>query len=326
MICTNVKRIESLADTDVLEVTIDDTETALWIYPMTDAIQYVGKEVIVSYRNDMYKGNVRQFINTFVEPCKVSVLDRKEGIRLYAEFVDNYSNISFHDIGIGETKNGCIVYCVSQRFETSERAVWITLTVRDKLFRVSRLRLFNYDVKADFTGKYVMCAITRNEYGLRTDMIAPAQGECPDNYEISIAHDYVLSYFADDDTAKALLNGSGLLHKLQEHMDIEKGYLLVRLAVELSLCDSLYNVTNSVDIEAISHTLLADKLFVLKPQSKLSSDARNIILASGVKWKNAVVVMGLLDGSSDLELPERAVYYGIKAMAESVIRANKFVL
>ncbi len=326
MVCTSVKLIEKLDDTDVLEVVIDEVTTALWLYPLADAMSYVGKEVIVSYRNDMYKGAVRQFINTFVEPCKVSVIDRKEGIRLYADNVDNYSNMSFNDIAVGETKNGCILYCIAQRFETSEKAVWVTLTVRDKLFRISRVRLFNYNNKADFTGKYIICALTRNEYGFRTDMVAPANGECPDNYEIRIAEDYVMSYFAKDTVAMAVLNKTDLLHWLRNHMDIEKGYLLVRLADELSICDSLYNLTNSVDIASISHALLADKLYVLKPDSHLSQNALNILLAVGQQWKSPITVMSLIDSSSETDLPEKAVYISIKQLADSVVKANKFAL
>lgn len=325
MICTNVRKIESIADTDVLEVTIDNLTTALWLYPFADALPYVGKEVIVSYRNDMYKGNVRQFINSFVEPCKVMTLDRKEGIRLYADIVDNYSNMSFNDIAVGETKNGCILYCVSQCFETSEKAVWVTLTVRDMLFHIAKLRLFHYNNSNDFTGKYIVCALTRNGYGFRTDMIAPAPGDCTDNYEIKIAEDFVLSYFAEDSAAKAILERTGLLTALKDHMDIERGYLLVRLAMELSMCDALYNITGGIDVASITHALIADKLFVLKPNSQLGFQTRNLVLATGLKWTNPATVLSILDDRSLVEVPEREVYQNIKNVVSSVIKANKLV-
>lgn len=326
MICTDIKKIDSLQDgSDVLEVTIDNMTNALWIYPMADAVPYIGKEVIVSYRNDMYLGQIRPFVNTFVLPCKVSTLDKKDGIKLYANATDNFSNMSFNDIACGETKNGCIVYCISQKFETSEKSVWVTLLVRDKMFRVAKLRLFHYDKSIDFSGSYIICAMTRNDYGFKTDMVAPAVGECPDNYEIKIAEEFILNYFAGDDAAMQYITKMHLIAYMKDYMDVEKGYIVVRLAQELSLCDALYNITNGVDIKAISHALLADKSFVRNPKSVLSESARNVHAALGHAWPAPEIVLTLLDASCANAPGEKDIYLSIKSTVNNIIRTSKCV-
>lgn len=324
MICTDVKRVKEICQgTDLLEVTIDGIETAYWIYSMADAVQYVGKEVIVTYRDDIYNGEVCRFINTFVRPCKVTTLDRSEDIKLYADAEDNYSNMSFKDIALGETKTGCIVYCVSQKFESSDKSVWLTLTVRDKMFRIAKLRLFHYDNMNDFTGKYIMCALTKSEYGLKTDMIVPARGECPDNYEIKIAEEFILNYFAEDQVALSFIQGNNLLEFMHAYVDMEAGYGIVRLAQELSLCHTLYNITGSVNISAIEHALVAEKMFMRNPNSILSKSVRNVCGAINHKWTNPEIVLALLDEACIAPPPEKAIYEHIKLTVDSVIKASK---
>ena len=324
--CTDITRLETIPAGDVMRVVIDDSTEALWIYNYAEAMKFVGQEVIVEYRQDIYKGQMRQFIATFVIPTVVSTLDKTENIKLYCDQTDNFSNLSFNEIGIGETRQNCIVFCVSCEFKSSSAAAWQELIIRDRSMRTAKLRLFSYDNKAaDFTGKYVMTELSRSQYGFKSDCIVPVQGECPPNPEIAVAKQFIQNYFKDDSDALAYMAKYNLISFMEESVDYEKGYGLVRLAMELSIVDNMQNVTKDVDLQSIGEALLASRGYYVH-ESVLSKTVNNIILASSINWKNKSLVLQLLDFKSDDNPEEYSVMESIRSMVGTLLKVRKGLL
>lgn len=323
-ICTGITLIEKLDNVgDLLKVTIDNTTEAFWFYDYTEALKYLNEDVIVEYRKDVYKGQLCQFIATFVLPNVVQTLSKEDNIKLYCEQEDNNSNLSFSEIQIGETRPGCIVYCTSCEFKSSANAVWQELIIRDKSMHTAKLRLFDYSNKAaDFAGQYVMTELSRNKFGFQSELINPINGEVPPNPEIEIAKTFIRNYFATDSIALSYMTSQNILGHLEESIDYEKGYGLMRLAMELSMVDSLSNTSKDVDLKSIGQALLASRGYLAR-NSVLSSSVNNVILAYNVNWDNKALVLQLLDTLSDSDLPERKVMQSIQSTVNVLLEVRK---
>lgn len=321
--CTGITLLETITAGDVLNVTIDDTTEALWIYNYAEAMKYVGQEVIVDYRRDIYKGVERQFIATIVIPTVVQTLDKKDNIKLYCDQTDNFSNVSFSEIGNLETKPGCIVYCVKSEFKTSNKAIWQELLIRDRSMHTATLRVFDWEnAKVDFSGCYVMTSLTRSQYGFQSDFVTKANGTVPPNPEIEIARNFIMNYFLDDAEAQAYLSKYNLLSFMEEAIDYEKGYGLMRLAMELSIVDNMSNMSKDVDNRAIGEALLAKRGWMAR-NSILSHTVNNVSLASSINWKNKELVLRLLDIESEDSPSEYAVMKNVENTVDSLLQIRK---
>lgn len=324
--CTSITKINSLADgTDVLDVVIDNDVHAYWFYEYAKALEFVNQEVIVEYRKDVYNGQLCTFIATFTIPTKVNTLTKKDNIRLYCDQIDNNSNLVFDEVQIGETKMGCIVYCISQEYKSSPNAVWMELLIRDKKMKVAKLRLFDYaDKSVVLAGQYVMTSLARNKYGFQSDLIKPVTGEVAPNPEIDIAIQFIKNYFADDPVSMDYLSKTNVIGYLKEHTDYEKGYGLMRLAMELSMVDNLNNISKDLDHVAIGRALLAARGYMTK-ESALSDSFVNISIAMHFNWDDRTTVLQLLDVESDKSPREYEVMKSIVSTVNTIIEVRKGV-
>lgn len=314
-ICTDITLVEKLQAGDMLLVTIDNHTTAYWLYDYAESLKYVGKEVIVEYRQDIYNGALTQFIATFTIPTVVQTLDKSTGIKLYCDQIDNQSNLSFSEIAIGESRPGCIVYCTACEFKSSANAVWQELTIRDKTMHTAKLRLFDYENKAaNFAGSYVMTELSRNKFGFQSEIIHPVPGDVAPNPEIAIAKQFITNYFVNDANANAYIAMYNLLEFIERSIDYEMGYGLMRLAMELSIVESMDNVSKDVDFKSISQALLAQRGY-LAHESVLSKTVNNIILAMRINWDDKALVLKLLDDSCENKPSE---FYVMKSIQETV--------
>lgn len=325
-VCTNITTVDKLADgTDVLLVTIDDNVQAMWFYSFAKAAEFIGKDVIVDYRSDIYKGEMRTFISTFTLPTIVNTLERKDNIRLYCDQEDNNSNTCFDEIEVGDTKMGSVVYCVSQEYKSSPKAVWMELLIRDRRMRVATLRLFDYaDKNVVLEGQYIMTSLTRNAYGFQSDLIKPVEGEVPPNPEISIAKQFIMNYFADDVVSLDYINKTSVLEVLEDMVDYERGYGLMRLAMELSMVDNLVNISKDLDHKAIGRALLASRGHLTRTSS-LSSYVNNVNIALHYNWDNRTIVVPLLDVENENSPKEYSIMKSIKETVNTILEVRKGV-
>lgn len=325
-VCTGIVKVESHPTAgDLLRVSIDNIVEAYWFYDYAKALEFVDQEVIVDYRQDIYNGEMRNFINTFVRPNVVNVLEKKEAFKLYCDQEDNNSNLSFSEVLEGESRKGCIVFCVSCEFKSSANAVWQELLIRDKSMHVAKLRCFNYDNKeADFKGKYIMTDLARSKYGFTSEFIKPIQGECPENPEIALASQYILNYFADDVIAMDFINKTQFIDFMKETVDYELGYGLMRLAMELSMCDNLNNIAKDINVRAVGHILLMSYAYVTR-SSVLSPAVNNIFIAQQYMWPERKIVVTALDKEQEIKSPEATVVESIRKTVDSILQVRKGV-
>lgn len=323
-VCTSVvKKDSSERMGDLLEVTFDDRGPALWFFSYADGLQYVNQQVFVETHTDIYQGNLYDFIRTLTVVTTIQTLDKSDNIKLYCDQIDNFANLSFTEIADGETRQGCIVFCTHQEFKSSPNAVWMELIIRDKTMHTAKCRIFDYESKeSEFEGKYIATQLSRNKFGFQTDLVKVVNGECPPNPEIAIAREYIIKYFQLDAVASKFMHAINLIPALEEAVDYEKGYGLMRLAMELSVVDSMQNITKDIDLQAMGHAILASYSYITRT-SVLSPAMNNLFLANQAQWPNKIMVMQILDECAEEHPTEYKVYKNIKSTVASILEVRK---
>lgn len=331
-VCTSIEKLKEVSeDTDILRVVIDNDVKAYMIFNYAESLVFLNEEVIVSYRKDIYEGKIELFINTLTIPVKITTLDKDKGIKLFTEQSDNNSNVSFMDLAPGSNMLGAIMYCISSSYESSDRAVWLELKVRDKAGRVAKLRLFDPEFGvAKFDGMYIKASIKRNDYGLSTREIRPMDLEFPPNPEVQIARTYIESYFAGDADMCAVLQRTKLLDYMQDYIELELGYALIRAAIQLDILTELRNVFNEVNFKAIAYAIMMQYGYIAKASLvQYSASLRAITFAMQQNLPNdvaALVLMILDEGEPDGKpVPEKAIFKRVLNLANEIIKVKKVV-
>ena len=324
--CTSISLLEHDDNLgDVLRVVIDGTTQALWFFPYAEALKYVDQEVVVSYGQGMHKGNLEQVIATFAVPTAIATLDKHENIRLYSDAVDNASNVNFKDIAPGETRMQSIVFCISSTYKSSPAAVWHELTIRDCQMHVAKLRLFSPEsTERNYTGQYIMCALERyGQGGFKTNTVAPVPGDAYVNPEVAIAETYIRNVLGAIPAAVEYINKVSFIDNLKNVVDIEPGYVLVRLAMTLSMLENLTNITGQLDVQSMMLAAMCRYGHHCRPSS-LSASSNSLLLALNFQFPDKVKVCQILDPEPVEDVPlEREILESIEATVDNIIFAQK---
>lgn len=326
---TEITVLENINETtDVLNVKFDDDSTALMFYKYADALKYINEDVYVEFREDIYKGNVTTFINTVTETLKVHTLDSAKNIKLYAETVDNQSNVVFQDMKDGDIKLNAVMYCTAQEFRSSERtnSYWVELTVRDSVFKLLKLRLFDYESRdSNFVNKYIRCDITKSMYGLSTTviMLEPNQPEVP--IEVELAVTYINDIIAEDSNVAEVYNTVDFIGNARKYND-PKGYgmSLVALAFELSLMKTYENLLPGCNWDLLRKALMLSHMYVCNGKSTLTRSLQNIVWVSKLPVTHRQEIIHIYDNNEDdtSTFIERDLFYLIKHNTEELMKVR----
>lgn len=322
-LCTAIKLIEHDPHYgDLLDVEIDNEIHALWYFPNADAMQYLNQEVIVDYRSDMYRGQMKTFIKTFTLPCVVHTLDREEGFKLFIDSVDDGCNVVFSEFAENDSKMGCTVFCTHQEYKSSDKSAWMELIIRDKTMHTAKCRIFDYtNSDAELEGRYILANLVRSKYGFQTHEATPLNADAMANPEIPLAEQFIKNFFSSDVVAMDYVNRTNLLEVMKTNVDYELGYGLMRLAMELSIVDAMRNVTCDVDLNLVAHGLLTSYGHLTR-KSNLSPSFNNVLVASQYKWPNKDVVL-LLDDGLEERPNEYKVMQDIKRTVGTLLEIRK---
>lgn len=323
-ICTSIKQLEHTQHYgDLLEVTIDNEVTALWFYPYDNAMDYVGQEVIVDYRNDIYDGQMRTFIKTFTLPTEIRTLDKEDEFKLYLDVNDDACNVVFSEFQENTSKMGCIVFCTKQDYKSSDKAVWMELTIRDKTMHTAKMRIFNYEnISAELEGRYIVTSMVKTAFGFQTHEASPLNGDAVANPEVDLAEQYIRNYFSNDVVAMDYVNKTNLLEVMKTHVDYEVGYGLMRMAMELAMIDTLKNISKDVSRKLLSHVVLTSYGYLTR-KSSLSPTFNNVLLASQYRWENRNELTVILDDAAENKPNEYLVWQSVKSMVNTLLEIRK---
>lgn len=322
---TGIQVMENLnEDADVLSVYFDDDTVAYMFYKYADAMAFVNKEVIVTFRSDMYKGSIVQVINTLTEVVVVHTVESEDNIKLFSEDVDNHSNVVFSDLDDGAYVMNAVMYCVDQTFESSPRASWAELTVRDSRFKVRKLRLFEYDNKANFKGKYIKCDIRKNQYGLNTQVIATDSTVPAETPDVAICRQYCERYFAEREDINTMLQKLNFWEVASTTVDVVTGGSIVVLAYELKLLSAYKDMLPGVNYDVVDAALLLTHMSAIKDKDDVSPELRAIIVASNHVLNNRPAIFKIIDNYDNDVMPiEKSVFKQVRSSAR-ILLGNRY--
>lgn len=323
---TRIELLESFAnEQQLMRLTFDDgKDSAYIVWSHANLLQYLNDEVVATFRQDIYNGTVAKFINTIASVGVVHTLERSSNVKLYVDVTDNHSNIRFKEIADGGTAVNAIVYVVDIRFDSSSRAEWADLTIMDQARKLAQLRVFSPDSKTtEFKGRYVMCDIRRNKYGLSADSLVTVDNAFPFSPEVEISERFLEETFAADRDILALLADTKFTAFAKKVVDLEPGYILVRLAIELDLASEMENLMKEADTDLIKRCLLLEKFHVFQQTSPYAQDIVTFVTASKYQYDHKNDVLLTLYSSDERFAVERTVLDKIKEMADTIIKVKK---
>ena len=323
---TKIELLESYAtEQQLMRLTFDEgKDSAYIIWSHADLVQYLNDEVIATFRQDMYNGTIAKFVNTIAKVGVVHTLERSNNVKLYVDVTDNHSNIRFKEIEDGGTAVNAIAYVTDIRFDSSARAEWADLTVMDQARKIAQLRIFSPDSKIqDFKGRYVMCDIRKNRYGLSTDSVVTVDNAFPFSPEVEISERFLMDAFAEDADILTLLAETKFADFAKKVVDLEPGYILVRLAIELDVASELANLVKEVDVDLIKRCLLIEKFNVFQQTSPYRNDIVTFVTASRYKFDHKNEVLLTLYSDEEKFSMERVVLKQVREMADTIINVKK---
>lgn len=323
---TKIELLESYAtEQQLMRLTFDEgKDSAYIIWSHANLVQYLNDEVIATFRQDMYNGSIAKFVNTIAKVGVVHTLERSNNVKLYVDVTDNHSNIRFKEIEDGGTAVNAIVYVTDIRFDSSARAEWADLTVMDQARKIAQLRIFSPDSKIqDFKGRYVMCDIRKNRYGLSTDSVVTVDNAFPFSPEVEISERFLMDAFAEDADILTILAETKFADFAKKVVDLEPGYILVRLAIELDVASELANLVKEVDVDLIKRCLLIEKFNVFQQTSPYRNDIVTFVTASRYKFDHKNEVLLTLYSDEEKFSMERVVLKQVREMADTIINVKK---
>ena len=323
---TKIELLESYAtEQQLMRLTFDEgKDSAYIIWSHANLVQYLNDEVIATFRQDMYNGTISKFVNTIAKVGVVHTLERSNNVKLYVDVTDNHSNIRFKEIEDGGTAVNAIVYVTDIRFDSSARGEWADLTVMDQARKIAQLRIFSPDSKIqDFKGRYVMCDIRKNRYGLSTDSVVTVDNAFPFSPEVEISERFLMDAFAEDADILTLLAETKFADFAKKVVDLEPGYILVRLAIELDVASELANLVKEVDVDLIKRCLLIEKFNVFQQTSPYRNDIVTFVTASRYKFDHKNEVLLTLYSDEEKFSMERVVLKQVREMADTIINVKK---
>lgn len=323
---TKIELLESYAtEQQLMRLTFDEgKDSAYIIWSHANLVQYLNDEVTATFRQDMYNGTIAKFVNTIAKVGVVHTLERSNNVKLYVDVTDNHSNIRFKEIEDGGTAVNAIVYVTDIRFDSSARAEWADLTVMDQARKIAQLRIFSPDSKIqDFKGRYVMCDIRKNRYGLSTDSVVTVDNAFPFSPEVEISERFLMDAFAEDADILTLLAETKFADFAKKVVDLEPGYILVRLAIELDVASELANLVKEVDVDLIKRCLLIEKFNVFQQTSPYRNDIVTFVTASRYKFDHKNEVLLTLYSDEEKFSMERVVLKQVQEMADTIINVKK---
>ena len=309
---THIELLESLGnEQQLMRLTFDGgKDSAYIIWSHANLMQYLNDEVIATFRQDMYNGAVVKFVNTLASVGVVHTLERSDNVKLYVDVTDNHSNIRFKEIEDGGT--------------SSARADWADLTVMDQARKLAQLRIFSPDARTlDFKGRYVMCDIRRNKYGLSTDSVVTVDNSFPFSPEVEISERFLMDTFAEDKDILSFLSDTRFVDFAKKVVDLEPGYILVRLAVELDIASEMANLVKEVDTNLLKRCLLIEKFNVFQQASPYKNDIVTFVTASKYRFERKNDVLLTLYSEDERYSMERVLLSQVKEMANTVVKIKK---
>lgn len=327
----SVKLVRHISEhLDYCEMQIDFDRLHIFGY-YNDLLNYIDKYVEYSTRQDMVDGVEVTVIASVVDQYPVQTLDRESNIKLLVgkDVVRPVCNFAVEDLKFGDTVYGAVCLLSSYEHGKSMRAKWIDCTMVDKNSKVFIVKIFATDTNGEesieevldsLIGKYVEFDVVSTKYGFQTQNITLKNIPVLQAPEVLVAESILNTIIGQDTELMAYVKSYNLVENLKNTMRIDLGYELVYMAAELSLIESLENITDAYDFRAMKRAVFCMRGYLLQCKTRFSKSVRNFNKLSRTELRNDRELLLIIDPMDEEEVSlTKKAYYKVHKFAEELI-------
>lgn len=217
---------------------------------------------------------------------------------------------------------------VGRKFNVSGRTVsrYIRLDKNSKVFIV---KIFATDANGEesieevldsLIGKYVEFDVVSTKYGFQTQSITLKNIPVLQAPEVLVAEGILNTIIGQDSELMAYVKSYNLVENLKNTMRIDLGYELVYMAAELSLIESLENITDAYDFRAMKRAVFCMRGYLLQCKTRFSKSVRNFNKLSRTELRNDRELLLIIDPMAEEEVSlTKKAYYKVHKFAEELI-------
>lgn len=327
----SVKELEKVSkDMSIIDIEFYDNSIAKYVSSYSSALSFIDKDVIVELRDDIFKGQVCKYISQLTMTSVTTTLTKEQDLKLYSEETGEiFSTIAFEDIPDSGVM-GAILFCTNVQYQKSDKSTWFKFTCLDRNRKSCNVRLFDpIRDTANFIGRYLSMDIRKGNIDYIARKVSIQPGIAPEaNPEIRIAKAFIFDVVKEYEDIVNFLNTSQILDYVEKYNleeDIEPGYEMVRLAIELEQIRNLKNVTKEVDIHAMMKKVLLDRGYCISDnETTVKSKAlQNIYEAIKLNAIDSKMVMHLIDPDTKLNTAEINLIKDFRSIANTIAKVNR---
>ena len=274
---TPIKDVDTNLTQFVIQIDFDEY---IVFYDRAALLEFAGKDVYYVTRPDVVEGRKVEVVCEIALVTEVVTLDKQDtNVKLIPFDVKRpVCNFNIKDVRYGEFKVGCIAILVSMEKGESRKATWIDCKLLDAYGHLFELRMFTTLTSIDdlkqyeaMINGYVEFDLESTKYGYQTSAISSLPQNVEKSPEIAIAKNIVMSFINSDTSLSQLVSNTGLEAALDNFVDLEPGYLWVRMASEMYMIETLDNVTSGININTLKRAVVVTRLYSLPHNGQWSN-------------------------------------------------------
>ena len=315
---------------DQCKVRIDFDELIIFD-KYADLLKFIGEQVQYSVRQDIVDGQITTVIVNIVDKFTVQILDKVENIRLLpgTGFERAVCTCDIDSLRYGDKEFGVIALLTEIQTRQSDKAKWIDCRMVDKNSKVFTLRIFTsgmntevdpVEIAESLIGKYVKFDILSTAYGYQTKEITYVDIPVVVAPEVEIAYTVLMRNLESDKELNSYVNMFNLLNVLKDLMSGDIGYELVYMAAELSIIESIQNISSSYDIRALKRAVYVSRGYLLPCNTRFSKPILNFNKLVRTNLKLDKELLLIIDPVSIEEASStKKLYYFIRDFVKKLV-------
>lgn len=339
-IVTSIRKIEGVAKKlDLMDIVIDNIPYKLFgDYP--SIIKYIDMAVLYSTMPDIYQGKRIERIVDLAEKRVVTTTNATKESRLLpaSTDVDPICNFDMSTLHVSMKQERVILYLSAFAENASDKSKWFELKVVDVRSRVYNLRYYSSfgrameetrDVLSTLLGHYIITDVVNTIYGIQVAKSSEIELHPVDvvlKPEVEIAVKIIEDVCSGDKELLEYMNSYSYIPKMKTLINVEPGYYLIAVAMELSIITAVENITDTINRRTLIRTAITSRGYLIDKQNELSKPILNINKILRSPLKTDLDLINTLDVLSLSSNPSKRTYIEIAKFVRHIIDERRGVI
>lgn len=333
-------KVDALTKIESIKYKLDYCEIIIEGYPYkvfcdyNDYIRYIDVTIAFEVRNDIYKGEQIEVIEGIIERKTLVTVTKEEDIKLLPDITNwtGICNFALSSLRPGEEMSGCIFYLSDMYEDASDKAKWFQLKVIDMVSKVYEIKMFTSGGQSKlnmreginaYKGTYIKCDVVYSKYGLQTREIEPYLVDVVEPPEVSVAVSIIENAVKDDKELKSYMQQYNFIDELKRVIEVEPGYHLVRIAMELGIIKYINNISELYSQKILTRSSIVSRGYLLNKKNELSKTVLNVNKIMRSKLSTDIELINTIDVLSTNTTQNKRIYIEIRKFTDFILRERR---